>query len=72
MYAVMAGSYCPTSCADIARSTRGSALIGPGPISRRCGGLICAAVICAVLLGSVLLGAVLIADGMLGITTSRD
>ena len=34
---VIHGSYWPTSCADIARSTRGSALIGPGPISSRGG-----------------------------------
>jgi hypothetical protein len=29
--AVMNGSYCPTSSADIARSTLGYAEIGPGP-----------------------------------------
>ena len=40
MVAVIHGSYWPTSWADIARSTRGSALIGPGPISRRGGGSI--------------------------------
>jgi hypothetical protein len=43
MYAVITGSYWPTSGADIARSTRGSALTGPGPMSRRTGGLIGAA-----------------------------
>ena len=29
------GSNCPSNCVDIALSTRGSALMGPGPISRR-------------------------------------
>ena len=40
MVAVIHGSYWPTSGADIARSTRGSAVIGPGPISSRGGGSI--------------------------------
>ena len=40
MYVVITGSNWPTSGADIARSTRGSALIGPGPISNRGGGSI--------------------------------
>src|SRR5215208_6745910 len=35
MYWRNCGSNWPRSCALIARSTRGSALIGPGPISRR-------------------------------------
>ena len=39
MYPVMTGSYWPTSGVDIARSTRGSALTGPGPMSSRGGGL---------------------------------
>lgn len=38
MYAVIAVSYCPTRVADMARRTRGSALMGPGPISSRGGG----------------------------------
>jgi hypothetical protein len=29
------GSNCPSNCVDIALSTRGSALMGPGPISKR-------------------------------------
>ena len=33
------GSNCPSNCDDMARSTRGSALIGPGPIRRRGNGL---------------------------------
>ena len=33
------GSNWPSNWFDMARSTRGSALIGPGPISRRGGGL---------------------------------
>src|SRR3954470_15539076 len=43
MVAVIHGSYCPTSCADMARSTRGSAVIGPGPMRSRGGGSICGA-----------------------------
>src|SRR5439155_20789506 len=43
MYCRNCGSNWPRSCALIARSTRGSALIGPGPISRRGAGLICSA-----------------------------
>src|SRR5688500_13076139 len=39
MYSRNTGSNCPSSGAPITRSTRGSALIGPGPISSRCGGL---------------------------------
>src|SRR5688572_25466573 len=39
MYSRNTGSNCPRSGAPITRSTRGSALIGPGPISSRCGGL---------------------------------
>src|SRR5688572_25214988 len=35
MYSRNCGSNWPRSCALIARSTRGSALIGPGPIRRR-------------------------------------
>ena len=38
MYPVITGSYWPTSGVDRARSTRGSALTGPGPMSRRAGG----------------------------------
>src|ERR687896_1093965 len=40
MYSRNCGSNCPRSCALIARSTRGSALMGPGPISSRGAGLI--------------------------------
>src|SRR3954466_10085035 len=40
MYSRNCGSNCPRSCALIARSTRGSALIGPGPIRSRGAGLI--------------------------------
>src|SRR5687768_659395 len=40
MYWRNCGSNCPSSCALIARSTRGSALIVPGPMSRRGAGLI--------------------------------
>src|SRR2546421_1730756 len=39
MYSRNCGSNWPRSCALIARSTRGSALIGPGPISSRGTGL---------------------------------
>src|SRR3954463_5460435 len=39
MYSRNCGSNCPRSWALIARSTRGSALIGPGPISSRGAGL---------------------------------
>src|SRR5436305_2087840 len=35
MYSRNCGSNCPSSWALIARSTRGSALMGPGPMSRR-------------------------------------
>src|SRR5882724_4129277 len=38
MYSRNCGSNWPSSGALIACSTRGWALIGPGPISRRCGG----------------------------------
>src|SRR6186713_1411524 len=38
MYWRNTGSNWPRSGALITRSTRGSALIGPGPISSRCGG----------------------------------
>src|SRR5438128_3029748 len=41
MYWRNCGSNWPRSCALIARSTRGSALIGPGPINSRGAGLIC-------------------------------
>ncbi len=41
MSAVIAGSNWPSSEADMARSTRGSALMGPGPMSSRGGGAIC-------------------------------
>src|ERR1700688_3658876 len=37
MYWVNSGSNCPSSCTDIARSTRGCTLMGPGPINRRGG-----------------------------------
>src|SRR2546423_1928597 len=40
MYSRNCGSNCPRSCALIARSTRGSALIGPGPIRSLGAGLI--------------------------------
>src|SRR6266850_6002926 len=43
MYSRNCGSNWPRSCALMARSTRGSALIGPGPMSKRGAGFICSA-----------------------------
>ena len=37
IYCVNSGSNWPSSCTDMARSTRGCTLMGPGPINNRAG-----------------------------------